>query len=632
MCGISAIISKNQEQVTTSLRAMVASQFHRGPDDSGQNILPFGNYFLGLGHRRLSIIDLSPLGHQPMVHPDNGDQIIFNGEIYNFQKIRTQLIRLGETFKSNSDTEVLLHALSRFGTKCLKDLEGMYSFIFLDRRNNKIVVARDPLGIKPLYIATKDEITIFSSEVRSILATNLIPRKISPQGVAGYLAYGAIQEPFSIVQDIRMFPAGCYQEFTADNAQPLSSPIPFWSFPKSPSPITEQEVIGQIRATLDSAVSDHMVSDVPVGVFLSSGLDSTIIAGLARRHSKQLRSFTVGFSDDVDLSELVLASETARLWNLDHTEIVINKQAAQESSLAWLSSLDQPSIDGLNVFLISKAVKDQGIVVALSGLGGDELFGGYPSFYDVPHAMDLLQNISWLPKSLRGGLARFTKLHRGKAISEKYRDMAYGKRAIKDLYLHRRRTMSDLQLDSLGINSVSTGLSENFQSPAILESLNINEEDPIWSISQLETRFYQNNMLLRDSDTNGMAHSLEIRVPMLDKRMLDLMYLIPGRVRLPNGKPNKHLLHAAFPDLLRKQLAKQAKRGFSLPIQRWMHGPLRPLCEDALVSLKQTGIVNASGIDTVWTEFLRAPETPIWSRAFSLCVLGEYIRNQQLSA
>ena len=631
MCGISAIIGENQELVRTSLKAMVAAQLHRGPDDSGEHVLPFGRKFLGLGHRRLSIIDLSPLGHQPMVHPVTGDQIIFNGEIYNFKKIRDELLRAGETFKGHSDTEVLLHALSRFGASCLNQLEGMYSFIYLNARRNTLLVARDPLGIKPLYVCSTGGVSLFASEVRSILATGLIPSKLSQQGVASYMAYGAVQEPYTLVENVRSFPAGHYQEFSADQGSAISAPIPFWRYPGHSTAVREREVIGQIRSTLDAAVRDHMVSDVPVGMFLSSGLDSSIIAGLAMRHTSRLRTFTVGFSDEVDLSELVLASESAKLWNMDHTEIVINKPDAEQTCHAWLESLDQPSIDGLNVYLISKVVRAQGIVVALSGLGGDELFGGYPSFTDVPRAMRFLKTVAWLPPSLRGSLAHAMKMHKGKAISEKYRDMALGDGGILDLYLHRRRTMSDSQLSLLGIDPVALGMTASVQDPEVISQLNIDKNDPVWTISQLESRFYQGNMLLRDGDTNGMANSLEIRVPMLDRRMLDLMYSIPGNVRLPGGRADKHLLKMAFPDLLRNSLTTQAKRGFTLPIRRWMHGPMRPLCEDAINSLKTLGLMSDSGIDAVWKEFMRAPETPIWSRAFALCVLGHYIRRTGLS-
>ena len=631
MCGISAIIGDNQELVRTSLKVMVVAQLHRGPDDSGEHVLPFGRKFLGLGHRRLSIIDLSPLGHQPMVHPVTGDQIIFNGEIYNFEKIRAELLRAGETFKGHSDTEVLLHALSRFGASCLNQLEGMYSFIFLNARRNTLLVARDPLGIKPLYVCSVGGVTLFASEVRSMLATGLIPNKLSQQGLASYMAYGAVQEPYTLIENVRSFPAGHYQEFSADQGNAISAPIPFWRYPSHSTAVREREVIGQIRSTLDAAVRDHMVSDVPVGMFLSSGLDSSIIAGLAMRHTSRLRTFTVGFSDEVDLSELVLASESAKLWKMDHTEIVINKPDAEQACLAWLESLDQPSIDGLNVYLISKVVRAQGIVVALSGLGGDELFGGYPSFTDVPRAMRFLKTVAWLPPAVRGSLAHAMKLHKGNAISEKYRDMALGDGGILDLYLHRRRTMSDSQLSRLGIDPVAIGMTRSIQDPDVISQLNIDKNDPVWTISQLESRFYQGNMLLRDGDTNGMANSLEIRVPILDRRMLDLMYSIPGNVRLPGGRADKHLLKMAFPDLLRNSLTSQAKRGFTLPIRRWMHGPMRPLCEDAINSLKTLGLMNDSGIDEVWKEFMRAPETPIWSRAFALCVLGHYIRRTGLS-
>lgn len=631
MCGISGVIAGMDRVVRDALAAMDSTQRHRGPDDSGQSVHPFGDRVLGLGHRRLSIIDLSSAGHQPMVHPKTGDELVFNGEIYNFQGLKQELLSAGECFIGHSDTEVLLHGLSRWGPDYLKRLKGMFAFAFFNAREQSLLLARDPVGIKPLYVASFPDGILFASEVRAILASGLVERTLDMQGVAGLLAYGAVQAPNTVVRGIRSFPAGSYQIFHAHGNGVAHTPQHYWSYPAARVQCTTGEVVEQLEHTLETAVCEHLVADVPVGVFLSSGLDSTIIAALMARHTTRVRTFTVGFADQPDMSEIPLAAETARLFNLDHTPILINGPQAEAATMAWSQSLDQPSVDGLNVYLISKVVREQGITVALSGQGGDELFGGYTSFSDVPRLRGMMRKIGWLPRLCRQAFAQMATMGRSEAVRQKFLDMVRTDGSVRSLYLQRRRAMSVDQLARLGIGARELGLDDSFLPPESLDGVAVDDRDPVWSISQLESRFYQGNMLLRDGDANGMAHSLEIRVPLLDQRMLDLMLAIPGPVRLPNGRADKHLMRMAFAPMLRPALLNQTKRGFTLPIRRWMTGPMRDLCEHALTGLKSVGCLSAAGIDSLWQSFLSNPESPIWSRAFTLCVLGLYIRKNSLT-
>jgi asparagine synthase (glutamine-hydrolysing) len=610
---------------------MVACQSHRGPDDAGETYHRFGDRVLGIGHRRLSIIDLSPAGHQPMVHPQTGDQIVFNGEIYNFQLIRQELLNAGERFAGHSDTEALLHGLARWGPDWIKRLQGMFAFAFYDVKAQALTLARDSVGIKPLYVAEHNGTLVFASEVRAVLASGLVPRELDPQGVASYLAYGAVQQPATLFKGIRSFPAGSHQIFHAHGNGAHHGPTRYWNFPPARPAPPEAEVVKTVETTLEASVRDHLVADVPVGVFLSSGLDSTVIAALAARHTSRLRSFCVGFAEQPDMSELGLAKETARIFGLEHTEIQVNGADAEQAAVDWLQSLDQPSIDGLNVYIISRAVRQQGITVALSGQGGDELFGGYASFSDVPRLVRMMRRLRPLPVPARLLFAGAATLNKNKAVRQKFRDMVRTEGSILDLYLHRRRAMSDDQLAALGIDGSELGMEAGFMPPGSLADLELDPADPVYSVSVLESRYYQGNMLLRDSDTNGMAHSLEIRVPILDQRMLDLMGSLPGNVRLPYGRADKHLMRLAFAPLLRPAIARQGKRGFSLPIRRWMRGPIRDLCEHGLLSLKRHGIVHPGGVDSVWNTFLEDPESPAWSRAFSLVVLGLYIKRMGLS-
>ncbi|HWB55275.1 MAG TPA: asparagine synthase (glutamine-hydrolyzing) [Tepidisphaeraceae bacterium] len=625
MCGIAGIIGSDTQAVRRALTAMVAAQRHRGPDDQGQTVQPFGPHILGLGHRRLSIIDLTSAGHQPMIHPQSGDQIVFNGEIYNFELIRQQLLSAGEKFAGHSDTEVLLHALARWGPDCIKRLEGMFAFAFYNAKDRTLLLARDSVGIKPLYVGQQNGYFVFASEVRAVLASGLVERTLDPQGMASFLAYGAVQQPATLFRSIHSFPPGHYQIVHAESPLVTVSPQPFWNVPRAGPDRGEATAITDIQTTLEASVKDHLVADVPVGVFLSSGLDSTIVAGLAAKHTNRLRSFCVGFADQPDLSEDTLAGETARIFGLDYKAITINGTEAEHAATQWLAALDQPSIDGLNVYIISQALRREGITVALSGQGGDELFGGYPSFADVPRLRNSLRYLCRLPMPLRLSFAALATFKQSEAVKQKFRDMVCTTGSVLDLYLQRRRAMSDGQLATLGLDA-SLGMLPGWLPPGALDGVEIDESDIVWSVSALESRFYQGNMLLRDSDTNAMAHGLEIRVPILDQRMLNLMLSVPGNIRLPNRRADKHLLRAAFSPMLRDNLLRQKKRGFTLPIRRWMLGPLREMCESAMQSLKSLEILRPQGIDAIWNSFLKNPESPIWTRAFGLSVLGVYLK------
>jgi asparagine synthase (glutamine-hydrolysing) len=626
MCGIAGIIAESESLIRETLPRMLTCMSHRGPDDDGIEIIPFGDRFLGLGHRRLAIIDLSPAGHQPMIHPASGDQIIFNGEVYNFEELRKQF-QSGEQFRGHSDTEVMLHLLSRDGPAATARFHGMYAFAFLNRRGNRLLLARDPMGIKPLYLAATPRAMVFASEVRSIIASGLVPAKIDPAGLASLLAYGAVQQPATFFRGISSFPPGHLLELTPQSlGRDLPSPTVFWTPPRADRSINESRAIAELQEVTPRAVADHLVADRPVGVFLSSGIDSTIIAGLAAKHTPHLRSFTVGFTDQLDLSEREPATETARLFGLRHTNIDITGTQAEATVTDWLAALDQPSMDGLNVYLISRAVRAEGIVVALSGQGGDELFGGYPSFRDVPRLRQAIRRMAILPPRVRAGAARLLAFRKPLAVREKLGDVFATRGGVLELALLRRRAMSDRQLAALGIDPRSAGLTPAFIPAGAAAMLSEDPADPTWTISLAEAMQYQGNTLLRDSDTNGMAHSLEIRVPLLDQRLVELAMRTPGDVRLPPGSATKHLLRRAFSDLIRPDLMALGKRGFTLPIRRWMIGPLRERCEAAIASLKQVGGLEPRGIDAIWNGFVAEPESPIWSRAWTLVVLGDYVR------
>lgn len=633
MCGIAAIIGPEKALASRALLSMVRSQKHRGPDDEGFEFVRLTSNeagpVLGFGQRRLSIVDLSPLGHQPMVHPHTGDVLIFNGEIYNFQELRVRLEKAGVSFRGHSDTEVLLYGLEMWGEAFLKDLAGMYAFAFYQKATRKVLIARDPLGIKPLYIAKQNNLWMISSEVRSILASGLIAPEPDRAAVATLMAYGAVQEPLTFFKGIRAFPAGSMQWLDVlPSGQVREGPVKrFWSFPSVDRSLTASSVVERLRYEMDRSVREHLIADVPVGVFLSSGIDSTVMTGLAKKHSPQVRTFTVGFVDQPDLSESDLSRETSRALQVEHHDIQMTGGVAERLTSKWLQSLDQPSVDGLNTYVISQAVREAGVIVAISGLGGDELFGGYPSFGDVPRLARFNKTFGFMTPSLRSNLLGMIAFRQPATVRSKVREMGLCGADVHRLYLYRRRTKSDARLRALGLNSAELGLDADYLPPDLSADLDYSDDlnDPIAAVSRYESRYYMGNMLLRDSDTNSMAHSLEIRVPMLDRRVIDFAYTIPGELRLPTGRPNKHLLRAAFSEYLRPTLLGQAKRGFTLPIRRWMAGPLRPTCEAALDYVRKSGLVEPGEVTNTWNMFLANPEQPVWSSAFLLTVFGNYL-------
>lgn len=624
MCGIAGVIHPDRTSARDAAAAMSRAHSHRGPDADGEEVLPFGPGFLGLGHRRLSILDLSPLGRQPMSDPASGNVIAYNGELYNFPSLQRELRAEGVEFRSQSDTEVLLAALTRWGVpETLRRLEGMFAFAFLDRQRHQLTLARDPVGIKPLYLAeTESGGLAFASEVRAILASGLVPGDIDPRGLAGYLAYGAVQHPFTLYRRIRSLPPGSYQQFTAtDDGWSARPPVSYWHYPQ-PTALPNSDPVAHVRSAVREAVRDHLIADVPVGVFLSGGIDSTIVAGVAAEHSPRMRAFTVGFSDNPDLSEMELAADTARRFGLDHIPINLPAAHAETAFGEWLSAADQPSIDGLNTFVISQVVRREGIKVALSGLGADELFGGYPSFRDVPRLVRWRSRVGWLPSAARRGLAGALAVRKPRAVRRKLADMLGGGGSLADLYFHRRRLMSDREMASLGLPAAATGLTGSFHSADAIDPL---PADPVAAVARLESRYYQGNMLLRDSDVMGMAHGLEIRVPFLDRRLLDAVHALPGSTRLPPGAAGKHLLRQAFPDLLRPAISDRAKTGFTLPVARWMLGPLRDRCQHGLKACEEQLGLPPTAVRRVWSDFEREPNGPQWTRALALVAVGDYV-------
>ena len=385
MCGIAGIFGSPDAGAVA--RRMTDAILHRGPDGSGVTpLFDAGGEAAGaLGHARLSIIDLSAAGDQPMVSADGRYTLVYNGEIYNYRALREELLREGAVFRSECDSEVLLLGVARHGSDYLRKLRGMFAFVLWDRETATARLARDPFGIKPLYLAERGGQVLFASEVRSILASGRVEGRIDRAAVASYLSAGSVEEPYTLVAGVRSIPPGTVVEVRVrGGVASAAAPVPYtrglWDAPEGPLEADPEAAARRVRGALRDSVAHHMVSDVPVAFFLSGGIDSSAVVGIAREVAEgELETFTVVFSER-EFDEAPHASAIARRFGTRHHEIPLSGDDMLAALPAAFEAMDQPSMDGLNTYVVSGGVRAHGIKVVLSGLGGDEIFAGYPSF------------------------------------------------------------------------------------------------------------------------------------------------------------------------------------------------------------------------------------------------------------
>lgn len=635
MCGIAAILGDlPSDRVDVSLRAMLDAQFHRGPDNGGSVVISTGQAVLGLGNRRLAIQDVSPLGHQPMKNEDTGDILVYNGELYNAPQLKNSLASEGYRFCGHSDTEVLLRAYQHWGLECFDQLRGMFAFAIWDARRLRLVIARDHFGIKPLYYSCNDHWFACASEVQALTKSGLINSDIDRRALAGYLAYGGVQEPLTIRANVFALPRGSWKEF--DSCGKALAEGRYWRFPPiqpSIQKLSLSNIMEEGRALLQQSVNRHLLSDVRLGVFLSAGLDSTAILGLTKDSDRTnpLEAFTVSFPDRPEQDEYLVARATADRFGAPFNRC----QVSDSTALGWigdaLDCIDQPSMDGFNTYIVARAIRDQGIVVALSGLGGDEVFGGYNLFRRVPRTYDMMSWLNPLPISMRIRASKLATVFASQIAERKANEIVAADPGLIGIYFHYRRLVSDFNLGAFGLNPKDLDLSEDFQIRDMRYEDCYVPTDHVASVGRLDAAFYLQNILLRDSDIFGMANSLEIRVPFLDRDLVDWAFRLPGNVLLPKKAPLKHLLRKICADLYTKSQLKQPKRGFTLPFAAWLQGPLGELMEENLRFLRSSGHLEPAGINLVRELFDDEPNGPAWSRLWALVALGNWLRTQRTS-
>jgi asparagine synthase (glutamine-hydrolysing) len=550
MCRIAGIIGTDRSTISQDIGLMTNAMHRGGPDDAGFYI--DDNFPLAFGHRRLSIIDLSDAGHQPMHNVNDTLVICFNGEIYNYLSLREQLIAKGHIFKSHSDTEVILNGYSEWGIAALLEkLNGMFAFLLFDKTAKKLIAARDSAGIKPLYYSQYAGKLYFSSEIRGFKAVN--PNwPENPYWGVWFLSFGFLPEPNTTLNQVSHLPKGHYLEYFFDNESYAIHP--FYQDEFKIEITNREEAIRLTKETITKAIEDHLIADVPVGVFLSGGLDSSIITTVAqKKHKEKLNSLSIYFEDE-QYSEKHYQDLVMKRTGVIHRSFKVTNEEYQAELPNILEAMDQPSIDGVNTYFISKYARETGLKVVLSGLGADELFGGYSTF---DNKVEKLRKVR-----LAAGVI----------------SAVYGKYPLKKVsYLEQDRWYNSYLLNRGLFTPSDTAKITGFTKEKVNSILDCYPEQKIYTnlekqnkVSFLETSIYMQNQLLRDSDVYSMWHGLELRVPFLDKNVIQLARSIEPSIKY-NASQKKYLMVAAFKNDLPREVWDRKKQGFGFPFEKWFN-------------------------------------------------------------
>lgn len=647
MCGIAGILTDAHVDVSARLEAVMFAMRHRGPDDSGHVRCGVGDDIGGtwlFGHRRLSVIDLSTAGRQPMVDARNGNQIVFNGEIYNFQDLRAQLVAEGFEFRSKTDTEVVLLGYARWGTDVVTHLRGMFAFAIFDAATGRVMLARDRLGEKPLYYCCKPAVPgvrfVFASEVRALLAGEIVPRRVDRAGLQTYLTNGFVVGPGTLVEGVRLLEPGMMLLVDCEGACRSRR---FWQIPLERRVRCEDN--GRAMVALEEVLSDsvrrQLVSDVPLGAFLSGGIDSSVVVGLAQEHvSQPLRTFTLVFEEDA-YNEAEYARIVARTFGSDHQEVVLTRSEFQRSLPAALDALDQPSFDGANTFFVSRAARELGLTVALAGTGGDEVFGGYASFSQLGKAKLIRGWASILPSSLR------RRLKRTALWADGWRRGGYPSQTATGKAITLLDAPGDLvtlyqTLYRIFLSETVVDLLEDYDHALTPEGLDADLHE--WLIGQtagrtdlaalslLEMRTYLGQRLLRDTDSVSMAVSLEIRLPLIDYKVIEAASRLDERSRYSPVGSKRCLIKASRLQLPREIVGRK-KSGFVLPIELWLRDTLRRETADVLLDpqlCRRVGL-RPESVARLWTQFLQNDSGLYWTRVWAIYVLLRWCDRHHLT-
>lgn len=612
MCGINGILTVDKKiNHPSKIELMCQAMQHRGPDNQDT----WSDKNISLGHRRLSIIDLNARSNQPLTSNCGRYKIVYNGVVYNYKEIRATL---AYEFVTNSDSEVVLAAFIQHGHKCLDLLDGMFAFAIYDIQKEELFIARDKLGKKPLYYHYSKKLFIFSSEIRSIHSTAFVEKDLNKAAVKEFFHYKTVYSPDTIFKAIKMLEAGHYMLLRFANNEIEIDKTCYWSLQsiKSVSTDSLDTIKSKIKQLFIAAVEKRLIADVPVAAFLSGGIDSTaVVAAMKKISQNPVHSFNINFGEE-KYSEAKYARWVAEKYSLDHHEINLSPSFFLEHLDEAIMAMDHPSEDGLNTFMVSKAVKEYGYKVVLSGLGGDELFGGYYTF-DLLLKAKQYKSLWLLPKSIRNiiGAAR---------------------KAIKPSMVSDFLALA-LNSNKFDLKALHSCLRNNFTSNEIEELLNISPSTRIQTmqyghsyfadISKLELSSYMSEILLRDSDQMSMANSIEIRAPFCDIELIEYVLSLPEHI-LMNNSHKKLLFDSLGEELIPSSIFNRTKMGFVLPTEYWLKNELYEWAKEKMINLSQREFCNTANMLQLWNKFEnnQIPYYKIWP----LVIIEAYFEHKNL--
>lgn len=618
MCGIAGIVWKGNPEVTRPLiRRMTDAIAHRGPDAGGH----YEDEMIALGHRRLSIIDLSPDANQPFWDASGRYAIIFNGEVYNFKDIRRELVNY--PFRTKCDTEVILAAYIEWGEACLSRFFGMFAFAVWDNQEKTLFLVRDRLGIKPLYFFQDGSKFLFASEIRAILASGLVPKKLDREGLQDYLQYQTVHAPRTIVENIYQLNPG---ECAVLKGGVLTKKT-YWKL--VPEQVVKtggsyEEVKKEVRRLMLESVERRLVSDVPLGAFLSGGIDSTAVVALMSEVTVQaVDTFSVVFEEE-QFDESVYSGLVARRFNTRHHPLLLKPADFLEALPHALQAMDSPSGDAINTYVVSRVTKEAGVTVALSGLGGDELFAGYPLFLRYVRLRNL--PFFWkIPAGIRTAAMRMVQPFFKSHQQERLREVLTAENGrIEEVYPSFRKVLTDAES---GLLASKNGHSQHKFENAVVRKLREQqglEKLPLLSqVTVADISTYTQNVLLKDTDQMSMAHALEVRVPFFDHALVEYVLCIPDRWKYPAYA--KKLLVESLAPLIPNEVVFRPKKGFELPWKMWLKNELSDFARQRLQRIAERQLMPPQVLETLWTTFSKGKNDQLWSRIWVLVVLEDWM-------
>ncbi len=634
MCGIDGVAARSLSPAHISVcRTMTAGLAHRGPDSNGVEAI--GNCVLG--NTRLAILDLSERGRQPMPNADRSSWIAYNGECYNARELREWLASRGRRFHSGTDTEVVLQLYDEIGDACVEKLRGMFAFAIWDATKNRLLLARDRLGIKPLYYALTADAIVFASEIKALLASGIVASRIAPHGVRAFLQLGHIPAPWTAIDGVQpLEPGHCavWQDGTFQTST-------YWELKAHANGSGATNATGVsdgLTEQLLDATRRHLISDVPVALFLSGGVDSAAIGALAKRAgADRLTALTIGFEDRA-LDESELSRRSAEVLGIPHRVLMLTARETHESLDHAMWAMDQPTVDGLNAYWICRTAARAGFKVALSGQGGDELFGGYGSlrwFERFTHAA------SWL-KPVPKGFATAVLDH--EVFPFRWRKLSYlagaddpfvaAELAVKIHFLQRDvNELLDPELATAGNDGEFAARGEEAGAHLREWAARAKDADLMEKVAYLDVHAHLEPRLLRDGDAMSMAHSLELRPVFLDHKLVEYVFAMPGKLRMQHKKLLLDSMRSVMPENTYREIAGRPKRTFSFPFADWLAGELRPEVDAAFSTdrVRSARILNPAAVQSVWKRFLDHPGRVGWSRVWSLFVLQRWCETMKVT-